>query len=306
LRKIYKMNKIKLLYYIIAILFFTSCSKEDDSSNSIENTKSNETPNSNKLDFSGNWTGTKFLIEKPYDFNNDGISGTDYKVELPCLIQDITLNTNGTGLYKANIHGQAEGQTTPFPLTCIEYEETPLKWSLNEKKTKIILDFTSEKLELNIVDKNIIERFSKELLDDAIGIPGKVIFERDQNDVKNTENDPILGKWKLAESLENGKPFSKFECSEKDFLTFLSTGKIIDTFFEPSTNQNANCNKIIDDSGSWKKKSESKYQIVLDEGETKYIAEIIFTENNSKQIQKYSLENEGEKFDYIDTYEKLK
>ncbi len=162
------MKKINELPLLLLALLLLSCSN-DDNSNS----------NSKEMDFSGNWIGTKFLVNEAYDFNNDGIPNVDYKIELPCLIQNITLNPDGTGLFKANIHGQAEGQTTPFPLTCVEYEENPMTWSLNEEETKILLKFSGGVEEFPIVNETIIERFSESLLDDTIGIPGKVVYEKE-------------------------------------------------------------------------------------------------------------------------------
>ena len=157
------MKKINVLFLLVLTLFLTNCSNDDDNSNSTE------------IDYSGDWTGTKFLIDEPYDFNNDGTAGNDYKVELPCLIQNITLNSNGTGLFKANIHsGQADGS-----LICIEYEETPLTWELNENKTIILLTIFDETAQIVIVDENTIERFSEALLDEDIGISGKVVYERE-------------------------------------------------------------------------------------------------------------------------------
>ncbi|WP_010177367.1 hypothetical protein [Aquimarina agarilytica] len=161
------MKKINLLPLVLLALLLSNCSNDDDNSNSKE------------MDFSGDWIGTKFLVNEAYDFNNDGIPSRDYKIELPCLIQNITLNPDGTGLFKANIHGQAEGQTTPFPLTCVEYEENPMTWSLNEEETKILLRFSETVVEeFPIVSEVVIERFSESLLDDTIGIPGKVVYEK--------------------------------------------------------------------------------------------------------------------------------
>ena len=130
---------------------------------------------SNEINYSGEWIGTQFLIDEPYDFNNDGILGTDYKIELPCLIQNITLNSDGTGLFKANIHsGQLDGS-----LICVEYQETPLTWNLNENGTIILLTIFDETAEIVIVDENTVERFSEALLDEDIGISGKVVYERE-------------------------------------------------------------------------------------------------------------------------------
>ncbi len=47
-----------------------------------------------------------YLVAKKYSV---GIPSTDYRIELPCLIQNISLNPDGTGLFKANIHGVPEG-----------------------------------------------------------------------------------------------------------------------------------------------------------------------------------------------------
>lgn len=128
---------------------------------------------SNEINYSGEWIGTMFLVDEPYDFNGDGTPGIDYKIELPCLIQDITLNEDGTGLFKANIHGGAVGN-----LDCIEYSETSITWEVSEDKTKILLNFSGNILEIIIADENKIERFSDSLLDSEIGISGRIVFER--------------------------------------------------------------------------------------------------------------------------------
>ncbi|MCD8440984.1 PKD domain-containing protein [Tenacibaculum finnmarkense] len=126
-----------------------------------------------EVNYSGEWTGTMFLVDEPYDFNGDGTLGNDYKIELPCLIQDITLNEDGTGLFKANIHGGPVGN-----LECVEYIETPITWEVNEDKTKILLNASGNILEIIIANDNKIERYSDSLLDSDIGISGRIVFER--------------------------------------------------------------------------------------------------------------------------------
>ncbi|WP_440881334.1 hypothetical protein [Tenacibaculum sp. C7A-26P2] len=156
------MTKINVVFLLVFTLFLTNCSNDDDNTNSTE------------IDFSGEWIGTEFLIDEPYDFNNDGILGTDYKIELPCLIQNITLNSNGTGLFKANIHSAQNGT-----LECVGYKETLINWELNSSQTKVLLNAFDETIEIDIVNKNIIERFSEALLDEEIGISGKVVYKRE-------------------------------------------------------------------------------------------------------------------------------
>ena len=157
------MKKINAILLSTIFLLFINCSDDNDNSNSTQ------------IDITGDWTGTMFLIDEPFDFNNDGTPGTDYKVELPCLIQDITFNSNGTGLFKANIHStQANGT-----LECVEFEETPISWELTATGMRILLIAFDETVDIEIVNENTIERFSEALLDEDIGIPGKVVYERE-------------------------------------------------------------------------------------------------------------------------------
>lgn len=157
------MKNINLLFLLTLSIFFINCS--DDEINNDKKT--------NKISYNGEWIGTMFLVDEPYDFNNDGIAGTDYKVELPCLMRNITLNEDGTGLIKSNIHGGPIEN-----ITCVEYIENKMTWKVNEDETKILLIFSKNTFEMKIVNENKIEQFSNSLLDDEIGIPGKIVFEK--------------------------------------------------------------------------------------------------------------------------------
>ncbi|TPN86259.1 lipocalin-like domain-containing protein [Aquimarina algicola] len=132
-----------------------------------------------------------------------------------------------------------------------------------------------------------------------------MIFFSCSNDDDENVIDPIVGEWKLNERIENGSTLTISNCEVNDRIEFLNEGTIIDRFFEPDTNGNQ-CREIIDDSGSWEKTSESEYRIIIDDGDVNYVATVVFSQNNTVQVQEYTLNDGSESFTLIDTYEKTK
>ena len=151
------MKKLNFLAMGILALGLASCSDDDNKTATV--------------DVVGNWEGVKFLVEEPYDLNGDGVAGNDYKEELPCLINDLDLHTDGTGLLKRNLRGWIDDET----VGCVEYEEFPMEWKLNEDKTKVLLMVDDETIEVKIVN-NTLELHLESLIDDEIGIPGKIVY----------------------------------------------------------------------------------------------------------------------------------
>ncbi len=125
------------------------------------------------------------------------------------------------------------------------------------------------------------------------------------DDTNNTGNDidPIIGKWKAIELNENGIKQEIAECELQNTIEYLNDGKIIDTYFEP--NSNNGCDKIVDNSGSWKKISDLEYQIILDDGDVNYISPISFSKNNTEQIQEYTIQDGEEKSEQLNKYQKI-
>ena len=151
------MKKLNFLAMGILALGLASCSDDDNKTATV--------------DVVGNWEGVKFLVEEPYDLNNDGVAGSDYKEELPCLINDFDFYADGTGLVKNNaVSGEADGT-----VGCVEYQEVPMEWTLNEDKTKVLITAGDETAEIQIVN-NTLELHFASLLDSEIGIPGKIVY----------------------------------------------------------------------------------------------------------------------------------
>ncbi len=125
----------------------------------------------------------------------------------------------------------------------------------------------------------------------------------DDNNIITNNLDPIIGKWKVTELNENEVKQEISKCELQNTLEFQIDGKILDTFFEP--NSDNGCDKLVDNSGNWEKISNSEYRIILDDGDTNYISSITFTNNNSEQIQEYTLLDGGDNFERIDKYERI-
>ncbi|WP_010181091.1 lipocalin-like domain-containing protein [Aquimarina agarilytica] len=125
------------------------------------------------------------------------------------------------------------------------------------------------------------------------------------DDTNNNSNniDPIIGKWKTIELNENGIKQKIAECELQNTIEYLNDGKIIDTYFEP--NSNNGCDKIVDNSGSWKKISDLEYQIILDDGDVNYISPISFSKNNTVHVQKFTIQDGEEKSEQLNKYQKI-
>ena len=127
----------------------------------------------------------------------------------------------------------------------------------------------------------------------------------DDNNSETNEVDLIIGKWKLIEKTENGTELTISGCELENFTEFLSNGKITDTYYEPDSSNVSECIEFIDNSGNWKKISDSNYNITLDDGDLDYTTIISFSQNNTIHTQTYTIVDGGESYSYVDKYEKI-
>lgn len=75
--------KFKLILLCSVIVFFASCSSDDDNS-----------PGSNSI--VGTWKGVSLTISESFDYNGDGKESNDIFKEVPCFTITTTFNADGT------------------------------------------------------------------------------------------------------------------------------------------------------------------------------------------------------------------
>ncbi len=127
----------------------------------------------------------------------------------------------------------------------------------------------------------------------------------DDDTPETNEVDLIIGKWKLIEKTEDGTELTISGCELENFTEYLSDGKVKDTYYESDSTNIGECIEFIDNSGNWNKISDSKYNITLDDGDLDYNSLISFTQNKTIHTQTYTIIDGGEKYSYVDKYEKI-
>lgn len=106
----------------------------------------------------------------------------------------------------------------------------------------------------------------------------------------------IVGTWQYTSATENGNNVPFEECDDQDFYIFSSNGSVVNNY-----SYGDNCE--IDDTDTFMYSISGNILTYIYEGETE-TAEIV-TLNSSTMRLKYSFEELGVEYNYVDTYTKL-
>lgn len=131
-------------------------------------------------------------------------------------------------------------------------------------------------------------------------IASAMLLSCESEDETSMNSDPIIGKWQLTSTTENGTETSS-DCERKSTVTFSSDGSF--TYFSSYDDGGANCSNESS-SGTWKNSGNSNYTLDFsngDSGDTK----INFSNSNKVFSTTDTDDFNGTTTIYIETYKKI-